>query len=101
MAGALRKVLYFLGILEDSDIEEGNPLDSLYFILEGEFSVTSGRSAGEIARLSAGEILGEMSFVDARPPSATVTALTNSTIGIVPRRELERKLSGDVGFAAR
>jgi len=121
MAGTLRKVLYFLGILQDADIEwivrtgsrrsvragtvvieEGKPIDSLFFILDGEFSVTSGRSSGlELARLAAGEMLGEMSFVDERPPSATVTAKMDSVIGVVPRSALEKKLAADVGFAAR
>jgi CRP-like cAMP-binding protein len=116
----LKKVLYFLGTLDDQDVDwmvrsgtkksipakgqiihEGTPSDWLYFILSGEFSVTSSRSRGEIARLTAGEILGEVSFVDSRPPSANVTATTDSVVGAVPVESLERKLDRDQAFAAR
>jgi CRP-like cAMP-binding protein len=121
MAKPLSKVLYFLGILDDTDIEwmvrtgrkksvpagsiviqEGEPIDSLFIILGGEFKVTS-RATGdaEIARLSPGEILGEISFVDMRSPSATVTAVTDSSVGVVPREALERKMADDPAFTAR
>src|SRR4030095_645910 len=55
----------------------------------------------EIARLNAGEIVGEMSFVDARPPSATVRALEYSTVFVVSKSVLNAKLVADQGFAAR
>lgn len=46
----------------------------IYIVLQGEMTVSvAGR--GQIARLGSGEIVGEISFVDARPPSATVVAL--------------------------
>lgn len=120
MAAGLKKVLYFLGTLDDQDIDwmvrngvkrsvpagtriiqEGQPTDFLFFILAGDFSVTSGRSRAEVARLNAGEILGEISFVDSRPPSATVTAATDSSIGVVAVDVLERKLQTDLSFASR
>jgi len=120
MAGAFKKVLYFLGTLDDQDIEwmvrngvkrsipattriiqEGQPTEFLFFILSGEFSVTSERGKAEIARLTAGEILGEISFVDSRPPSATVTATTDSVVGAIPDAALEGKLSRDLAFASR
>src|SRR5687767_2764224 len=99
MATGLKKVLYFFGVLDDQDVDwmvrngvrksipartqiiaEGTPSDWLYFILAGEFSVTSSKTSGEIARLTPGEILGEISFVDSRPPSANVTAVTESVV---------------------
>ena len=85
----MRKALYFLGILNDSDIDwlmaaghrrevpagtaiihEGRPLDSVYLVIDGAFSVRVQALANrEIARLMSGEVMGEMSFVDqARPP---------------------------------
>jgi hypothetical protein len=42
-----------------------------------------------------------MSFIDARPPSATVQALDNTIVLAVPRRELAAKLEQDAEFAAR
>jgi len=120
MSAAYHKVLYFLGTLDDQDIDwmvrngvkkpvaagtriirEGQPTEFLFFILAGEFSVTSGRSKAEIARLTAGEILGEISFVDSRPPSATVTAVSDAMVGAVSDAALERKLGQDLAFAAR
>ena len=95
----MRKVLFIFGELSDKDvdwmmatgqrerilpgavlIQEGKPVEALYIVLEGLLRV-SVESAGsrELARLGSGEIIGEMSFVDAHPPSATVKALENST----------------------
>ena len=50
--------------------------------------------------MGAGEIVGEMSFVDARPPSATVKALEDSTVFALSKATLNRK-HADTGFAAR
>jgi CRP/FNR family cyclic AMP-dependent transcriptional regulator len=117
----LKKVLYFLGTLDDQDVDwmvrngirrvvpggtriitEGQPTDWLYFILQGEFSVTSSRAAkGEVARVGAGEIIGEISFVDSRPPSANVTAIGEATVGAVAVETLERKMERDAPFASR
>ena len=58
-------------------IEQGVPVDSVFILLDGRLAVWLRPRHGperEIARLNAGEIVGEMSFVDARPPSATVRA---------------------------
>lgn len=116
----MRKVLFILGELTDGDVEwliatghrrqaapgtilitEGVPTDALYFVLDGHFSVTAGRSAVELARIGAGEILGEMSFIDSAPPSATVTALGAGLVLAVPRDVLAQKLKQDAPFAAR
>lgn len=118
--GTLRKVLYFLGILDDGDVDwmvrsgtrrtvyagtpiirEGQATDALYFVLSGEFAVTSARVKGELARVEAGEVFGEVSFIDSRPPSATVTAVLDSVVGAVPVAALEAKLEADPAFAKR
>jgi CRP/FNR family transcriptional regulator, cyclic AMP receptor protein len=117
----MRKVLILFGQLNDDDVEwllragrarsvprdgvlirQGVALDALFILLEGKLSVwLGGRREREIARLNAGEIVGEMSFVDSRPPSATVKALEDSTVFAIPRRDLTVKLDTDMGFAAR
>ena len=94
----MRKALVILGTLDDSDVEwmiaagkrermaagsmliqEGHSSDYLYVVVEGAFAVRSGALQGkEIAELRIGEMVGEMSFVDARPPSASVVALEDS-----------------------
>jgi CRP/FNR family transcriptional regulator, cyclic AMP receptor protein len=116
----MRKVLFLFGQLSDEDVEwmlatgrrqpvprgavlirQGVPIDALFILLEGRLAVLLGRQEREIARLNAGEIVGEMSFVDARPPSATVKALEDSTVFALSRLNLAAKLASDLGFAAR
>ena len=82
----MRKVLYILGQLTDSDVEWlaysgkrlkvpkgtevirfGVSLSQIFIVLDGELSVQTNKGF-ELARVSAGEILGEMSMVDSRPP---------------------------------
>jgi CRP/FNR family cyclic AMP-dependent transcriptional regulator len=119
----MRKVLFLFGQLNDDDvewmlaagarrfvpagqtlIEQGVAVDAVFILLEGRLAVwLKGRRGPEreIARLNAGEIVGEMSFVDTRPPSATVRALEDSTVFAVPKSVLNTKLLSDSGFAAR
>jgi CRP/FNR family cyclic AMP-dependent transcriptional regulator len=116
----MRKALFILGILSDSDIDwliavgarkripqgtvlihEGKPFDAIYFVLDGTLGVSAGALGGkEIAQLKCGEVVGEMSFVDSRPPSATVKALEDSVVLSVPRAQMVAKLE-QVEFAAR
>jgi len=115
----MRKVLYLFGLVTDADIEwmartgvqrwvdpgdllirEGVPVSALILVLEGELTV-SVKGAGEVARLEVGDVVGEMSFVDSAPPSATVAALTRTRILSLDKAALTRKLEGDVGFGYR
>lgn len=117
----MKKVLYILGELDDDDIDwmietgvrekipsgtvlitEGQPIHAVYILLEGELSVSTAATDGrEIARLTSGEVVGEMSFIDTRPPSATVTAQNESLVLSIPRNHLATKLRQDIGFASR
>lgn len=117
----MRKAFYILGSLDDLDIEwiakmsEKVQLDAgdiliqknvlteyLYLILDGEFSVRIGdRAEKEIAVLLPGEIVGEISFVDNRKPTASVLATQPSRVLSISRKELTAKLSRDLGFASR
>ncbi len=115
----MRKALYFLGILNDPDIDwmirngsriavpagtvliqQGKPTDWLYFVLDGAFVVYT-TTAPRLAVLKAGDVIGEVSFVDSRPPTASVRAELQSWVGAIPRGVLLEKLQDDVGFAAR
>lgn len=114
----MRKVLYILGQLSDEDIEwmigvggrlalapgttlirEGSPISALYIVVDGALAISAG--GREVARLGAGEIVGEMSFVENRPPSATVTALVPSVVFVLDRDRLSARLERDGPFAAR
>lgn len=117
----MRKVLFILGELSDDDVEwmiskgsrqdvaagtilirEGQPVNALYIILDGSVSVLAQALGGqEVARLGVGEMVGEMSLVDARPPSATVRASEKATLFVIPRPDLVVKLERDQGFAGR
>ena len=117
----MRKVLYIFGQMGDDDIEwmiaagrvrrlapgtvlihEGQPVDALYIVLEGTLAVSAAAlQGGEVARLGAGEIIGEISFVDSRPPSATVTADQAAVVLALDRSELYARLERDAWFAAR
>ncbi|MHB8520227.1 MAG: cyclic nucleotide-binding domain-containing protein [Limisphaerales bacterium] len=117
----MKKVLFIFGELDDLDIDwmtatgrkeripagtaliqEGKSVGALYIVLDGSLSVLVGQANGrEIARLGPGDIVGEISFVDARPPSATVKARDNSVVLAVPREKLAGKLQKDTAFAAR
>lgn len=82
-------------------VKEGCRIDYLYLILEGVFSVAVGGANGrEIAKLGPGQIVGEMSFLEDRPASATVTALEGSQVICIPRDKLEAKMRFDTAFSA-
>jgi CRP/FNR family transcriptional regulator, cyclic AMP receptor protein len=122
----MKRVQYILGTLEDEDIdwlviagerqefrpkdiliEAGVPNDSIYLILEGLFAVTKGsfasqsESSSPIAYLGSGEVAGEMSFIDAYPPSASVRAVEPSLVLKISKGVLSTKLHHDLCFSAR
>ena len=74
-------------------------MESIFFLLSGEMSVTV-EGVGEIALLKSGEILGEMSLVDSSPPSATVTARSESKVLALSKLKLHEKMRVDIEFAA-
>lgn len=85
----------------ESVILEGVVSKSLFFLLDGEMSVTV-CEIGEVARLKSIDIIGEMSLVEANSvPSATVTALNECVLLEVPKSVINEKMEKDVFFAAR
>ncbi|MEH2137572.1 cyclic nucleotide-binding domain-containing protein [Nostoc sp.] len=121
----LRKVLFVFAILDDGDIdwmisqgvrtkvnpgkvliEEGKPVEALYILLDGKLGVFvttphNKLAEREIAQSVKGEILGEMSFVEATTASATVKAAESSVLLALPQQKLAEKLKRDAGFTAR
>lgn len=114
----MRKVLFIFGQLTEGDVDwlaesgrkravaagetlirQGTAADSVFIVLDGKLSVTiPGRT---LATIASGELVGEMSFLDSRPPAASVTAAERSTVLAIPRARLADKLREDPGFAAR
>jgi CRP-like cAMP-binding protein len=117
----VKNSLYILGQLTDEDVEwmlatgsrrplapgtilirEGHPADALYIVLDGTLSVTLAALGGrEVDQPGVGTIIGEMSFVDAHPPSATVSARAPAVVFAIDRGRLQAKLDQDPAFAAR
>jgi CRP-like cAMP-binding protein len=114
----MRKVLYIFGQLNDGDVrwlarsgrrtafsrgdvllEQGVELGKILFVLEGELAVTVADTP--IARLGVGEVVGEMSFVDTAPPSATVSALTDGIVLEIAKAALEQKTIETPAFGMR
>lgn len=120
----LRQGIYFLGELHSEDIswfikaghkvempaggtliKKGENIKALFLLVEGELSVHINQKHSEnlrkIAHLKAGDIVGELSFLDSSPPNATVKAATDAVLLAIPRHILEEKLDTDIGFSAR
>ncbi|MGB3309542.1 MAG: cyclic nucleotide-binding domain-containing protein [Nodosilinea sp.] len=117
----MKRVVFILGVLEDDDVDwlieagqrqelqpgqvlirEGEPCEHIYLILDGGLEVSvAALSAQPIARLATGEVVGEMSFVDSQPPSATVSAVDPSIVLAISCTQLRQKLQQDIWFASR
>ena len=83
-------------------IEEGKSGDSLYIVLGGVFTVNLAILQNQsVAHVLSGDILGEMSFVDERPPSATVQAKEDAEVFRIYSQVLSEKLENDFAFASR
>lgn len=115
----MRKVLYILGQLSDSDVDWlaragkrlkhpagtelirfGVSLSHLFIILDGEIAIRTNKGF-ELARVGSGEILGEMSLVDSQPPSASAVVLQDCFVLALEKSVVQAKLDSDTGFASR
>lgn len=83
-------------------IYENQPIAALYILLKGTLSVSVAAAGNqEVGRIGEGEVLGEMSFIDGRLPSATVTAIEDSYVLSIPRQKLAEKMEQDTLFSLR
>jgi CRP-like cAMP-binding protein len=76
----------------------------LLMLLEGEVSVDQLNDEGQpvqLAVLGAGQMLGEMSFVDGQPRSMSCTALSEVRAAALPHAALQRLLDEQPAVAAR
>jgi len=115
----MRKVLYILGQMTDQDVEwlgktgdrrsvpkgtaviqQGKATGRMMILLDGMMSVEVA-GLGKVAELHCGDIVGEMSFVDSRPPAATVLATSDCVVLDLSHDDVAHKLEQDVGFSAR
>jgi CRP-like cAMP-binding protein/SAM-dependent methyltransferase len=95
--GAERQV-----IANASVIRENQPIDGLTIVLQGLLGVSSSAfGPRRLATLGPGEICGDMSILEDRPASASVDAVENSLLLVVPRDALCARLDEDPAFASR
>jgi CRP-like cAMP-binding protein len=118
----LKRVLFILGLLADTDVEwlvgagqkrtlpegerlvtEGVALDSLFIVLDGLLGVIIQKDGKplEVDSIGAGEVVGEVSLLDSRPPTATVICKESAVVLQVSHLALQAKFDTDEGFAAR
>lgn len=116
----MKRVLFLLGHMTDLDIEwlinngrkqavradevlirRNEELGNLYIVLSGRLSIRDGiLNIEEIASVGPGEVLGEMSLIESRPPSVNVSATTDSEVYVISRELIEERMKKDVSFKA-
>lgn len=115
----MRKVLFILNEFTDEDVEwlikkgskahlkagqvliqEGANVSALYIVLEGLLGVYV-HGTHKIADLRAGEMVGEISFVDNHPTTAAVKAERETTVFTIEDQTLYQRFEEDSEFAAR
>lgn len=96
-------------VLQQGDvlIQEGDRVENIYCILSGEVDILVPDDLEEyqdltwINMLVDGECIGEYSFVDGQPASATVRARTETELFQLPHDKLRKLLESDDAFQAQ
>ena len=80
-------------ILEAGDylLREGEESSEMYYVVSGTLSVLKAKGGVEqqIGNIYSGEVVGELSFIDQRPRSASVKALSDCELVVIPQKTLE------------
>ncbi len=117
----MKRVLFILGQISDNDIEwmiengkkqtitqgellvtQGEAIENIYIVLSGSFKIFNEQSPDfNIAQIGSGELVGEMSFLDERPPSVSVMATETSSVYCISLLRMKQKMEVDTRFAAR
>lgn len=75
-------------------IRRGEPDRTLYFVLDGALEVVvhsgDGMSMGPLTRIGAGSVLGEQSFFDGNPRSASVWAVGDCAVAAMTVEQYEK-----------
>jgi CRP-like cAMP-binding protein len=77
----------------DVIVGEGGRTQTLFVILEGTAKVV--RNERTVARRSVGGFVGEISMIDLRPRTATVTAETPMRCQVIDHDDLRKLVAGD------
>ena len=71
---------------ENFIITEGKPNDKIYFLIEGQVTVSKGDVA--LSRFGEGEAFGEMEVLDVMPAIASIRALSKVTVMSISNKSL-------------
>lgn len=83
-------------------VDEGVRPDALFVVIRGRFSVgIEALDDAPLAKLEAGEWIGEISFLEGSPASATIVADQESAVLVIDHQVLNERIREDTGFAAR
>ncbi len=77
-------------------VRVGAPGDAFYVILDGRFSVDA---PGRRVALEAGDFFGEMALIDGEPRSATVVAVSEAYVMMIPRSKFLKVLEAEPKIA--
>jgi CRP/FNR family cyclic AMP-dependent transcriptional regulator len=114
----MKRSLFIFGFLSDSDVEwlasvserqsyavgtpmlrQGKTAEKLLILIDGTASVVA--NGKQVATVSSGDVIGEVSLFDSRPPSATVTPLEPTLALVISFETLRARLRVDPEFASR
>ena len=79
---------------DDVLIEEGKPNDRIFFIMEGQVSVS--KKDVILTRFCEGDAFGEMEILDVMPAAATIKALTPVTVMTISNKSLREIYKKDI-----
>jgi len=83
-------------------VDEGIRPNAIFVVVRGSFNVGVETLADEpLATLRVGELIGEISFLEGSPASATIVADEESAVIAIDNQVLNERLREDTAFAAR
>jgi CRP-like cAMP-binding protein len=72
-------------------MREGEESNQMYYIQSGSLAVfkVKGGSEKQIGTIYAGELVGEMSFLDSEPRSASIKAISDAVLLVIPNEKFQ------------
>tara|TARA_R110000868_G_scaffold159516_17_gene388453 strand:- start:8289 stop:8636 length:348 start_codon:yes stop_codon:yes gene_type:complete len=79
---------------EEFLVREGEASQDMYYLQSGTLAVVKRKGDGmhQIGTIYSGEIVGEMSFLDEEPRSASVKAISECVLTVIPRKKFEQSM---------
>ncbi len=81
-------------------VSAGRAVQDLFFVTHGSLAVMLA-DGGRVAELGVGDVVGEMSFIEQHPPSASVRAEEASEVLAISRQTIIARFDEEPIFAAR